>query len=78
MVAYVVQNGEEYDQKFFVKVYLSFFVDGIQVHWMVVLYDGSGCSYGTGPVYFIITGMQVSLNEEEKTSVILIELNKRK
>lgn len=30
MVAYVVQNGEEYDQKFFVKVYLSFLLTGFR------------------------------------------------
>ena len=78
MLGLVGMCGEVYDQKFGVKRDLWFWFVGIKVYWMVVLYDGSGCCYGTVPVYFIITGMQVSQNEEEKTSVVLIELDKRK
>ena len=74
----IIQNGEEDDEQFLIKVYLAFLVYGIQINWLPVLDYGIGRSDGTHPIYFIQAAVHILYDGKEKTLVVFIELNQRK
>jgi hypothetical protein len=72
-----VQDREKDDEKLFVKVYLSFFVYGIQVYSVMVLYNSICSSYSPCPIDFIKARMKIFNDEHEELLVVLVELNHR-
>lgn len=77
-ISNVIQNGEEDDEQFLVKVYLAFFVYRVQINRLPVWDDGIGRPDGAHPVYFIQTAVHILYDGKEKTLVVFIELYQRK
>ena len=73
----VVQNAEEDDKELLVVVCHPFFVDGIQVHHIVILDESWRVADGACPVDFVVTSMQVLDGEEDKIAVSAVEFNER-
>ena len=76
--AYIVQNREEYDEQFLVKVYRPFLVHRIQIHRISVLHYRRCRAYSACPVYLVVSCMEIFQHKEEEALVVFVELQQRK
>ena len=70
----IIQNREEDNEQFFIKVDLSLFIDWIQIYRSSILDDSSLRTNCSCPIDFVQATMQVLHNEKEETLVVTVEL----
>ena len=73
----VVQYAEEDDKQFFLIIHYPFFVHGVQVYWVVILYNGLCMADGAHPVDLVVAPMKVFNGEQYEVSIVAIEIYKR-
>ena len=73
----IVQDGEEDDQQFFVKVYLALFVDRVHIDGTVVLHHSVCPCNSPSPVYLVETSVHVLDDEQKELLVVIVELYQR-
>ena len=77
MLVDIVQDGEEDDQQFFVKVYLALFVDRVHIDGTVVLHHSVCPCNSPSPVYLIETSVHVLDDEQKELLVVIVKLYQR-
>ena len=56
----IVQDREKDYQQLFIKIDLSFLINRIKINSLLSLYNSISCRYGTGPINFVVSSMDVA------------------